>query len=142
MNWVQAGAALAEVHYPSHFPASQTSSSSYTQHIHCQILHDYRLSSPVVLQLLQPMSPSKQGVGHTPSSPAAPGSALPPEKEQQLCLGLELPASLLCRAQPKACMTELQGSQVFWPLELIFISNCSKHVFNPVHSAIQAEEII
>lgn len=60
----------------------------------------------------------------------------------QVCLELPAPTHFVADLSPNRAWQKLQGSQVFWPLEFIFISDCSKCVFNPVHAAIQAEEII
>lgn len=63
-------------------------------------------------------------------------SASPLQLSALHCLGPQAELS------PRHAWQKLEGSQVFWPLELIFSSSCSKYVFNRVHSAIQAEEII
>lgn len=70
-----------------------------------------------------------------------------PLEEQQLCWGCcagghRFAWSSQHQLSPKHAWLKLQGSQGFWPLQLIYISNFSKYVFNPVHSAIQAEEIV
>lgn len=79
----------------------------------------------------------------------------PPEKElrllcrRQACLEISASPPLLlhdlglqAELSLRHAQQKLEASQVFWPLEFIFPSSCSKYVFNCVDSAIQAEEMI